>query len=78
MSCEGEKEMSEQERQHVQAKYSAEGFEERQKYISHNAKKWYEDNILAIMTRFHLHSNSGIKPEELLQFFIEKEVLGDE
>lgn len=37
---------------------------------------WYDKNLEAIMSRFELHSASGVMPSELLVFFIEKEVLG--
>jgi hypothetical protein len=37
---------------------------------------WWGKNLEGIMSRFDLHSASGIKPEELLVYFIEKEVLG--
>lgn len=55
-----------------------EGFKKQQKYIAEFPTKWLTDNKLAIMKRFGLHSVSGIKPEELLVFFIECEVLGEE
>ncbi|MDO8056592.1 MAG: hypothetical protein Q6361_07000 [Candidatus Hermodarchaeota archaeon] len=53
-----------------------EAFEKKHRHIAEFPTKWFTDNKLAIMEMFSLHSVSGITPEELLVFFITKEVLG--
>jgi hypothetical protein len=53
-----------------------EAFEKKFKEIDFD--KWYQENITNIMIRFDLHSHSGIMPHEVLQYFVEKEILGED
>lgn len=40
-------------------------------------KAWFEKEKLNILQRFHLHSQDGLTPNEVLTYFIEKEILGE-
>lgn len=55
-----------------------EGFENEQRLIALEPKKWLDRNIERIQSFFSHHSVSGLTPEELLKFYITMEILGEE
>lgn len=55
-----------------------EGFEEKQREIIIHFYRWFNENWPKMQRRFNLHSVSGLTPKDLLTFFIEKEILGNE
>lgn len=55
-----------------------EGFEKRQRLIHSEPQNWLDSHKIQIVQRFQHHSIFGLTLEELLTYFIEEEILGEE